>query len=158
MRITLRPVREPDDPFLFELYATTRASEMALVPWTDTQKQAFLQMQFTAQKNSYAKEYPDAQHAVICRDEEPVGRLYLARCQDCFRILDITVADRCRNKGIGSSVLKEILQEAIQAGKPTTIYVERVNPSMRLFERLGFSIASVRDFTVLLERRPSPLD
>jgi ribosomal protein S18 acetylase RimI-like enzyme len=158
MRITLRAVREPDDPFLFELYATTRASEMALVPWTNTQKQAFLQMQFTAQKNSYAKEYPDAQHAVICRDEEPVGRLYLARCQDCFRILDITVADRCRNKGIGSSVLKEILQEAIQAGKPTTIYVERVNPSMRLFERLGFSIASVRDFTVLLERRPSPLD
>jgi len=158
MRITLRPVREPDDPFLFELYATTRASEMALVPWTDAQKQAFLQMQFTGQKNSYAKEYPDAQHAVICRDEEPVGRLYLARSQDCFRILDITVADRCRNKGIGSSVLKEILQEAIQAGKPTTIYVERVNPSMRLFERLGFSIASVRDFTVLLERRPSPLD
>lgn len=158
MRITLRPVRESDDPLLFELYISTRAAEMALVPWTDIQKQAFLQMQFTAQKNSYAKEYPAAQHAVICRDEEPVGRLYLARCQDCFRILDITVADRWRNKGIGSSVLKEILQEAMQAGKPTTIYVERVNPSMRLFERLGFCIASVRDFTVLLERRPLPLN
>ena len=158
MRITLRPVRESDDPFLFELYAGTRASEMALVPWTDAQKQAFLQMQFTAQKNSYAKEYPEAQHAVICRDEEPVGRLYLARCQDCFHILDITIAEQCRSKGIGSLVLKGILQEAIQAGKTTTIYVENFNPSMRLFERMGFRIASVRDFTVLLERRPLPLN
>ena len=154
----MRPVRESDDPFLFELYASTRASEMALVPWTDAQKQAFLQMQFTAQKNSYAKEYPEAQHAVICRDEELVGRLYLARCQDCFHILDITIADQCRGKGIGSLVLREILQEAIQAEKPTTIYVENFNPSMRLFERMGFRIASVRDFTVLLERRPLPLN
>jgi len=158
MRISLRPVRESDDPFLFELYAGTRASEMAVVPWTDAQKRAFLQMQFAAQKNSYAKEYPDAQHALICSDEQPVGRLYLARCQDCFHILDITVADQYRNKGIGSSVLKEILQEAIEAAKTTTIYVERVNPSVRLFERLGFCIASVRDFTVLLERRPLPLN
>jgi ribosomal protein S18 acetylase RimI-like enzyme len=158
MRITLRPVRESDDPFLFELYAGTRASEMALVPWTDAQKQAFLQMQFTAQKNSYAKEYPEAKHAVICREEEPVGRLYLARCPDCFHILDITIAEQCRSKGIGSLVLKGILQEAIQAGKTTTIYVENFNPSMRLFERMGFRIASVRDFTVLLERRPLPLN
>jgi hypothetical protein len=68
MKISQRPVSAADDPFLFELYASTRAAQMALVPCTDSQKQACLEMQFREQKISYAKEYAEAQHAVICRD------------------------------------------------------------------------------------------
>jgi ribosomal protein S18 acetylase RimI-like enzyme len=157
MNITLQPVCQLDDPFLFKLYADTRGSEMALVPWTDAQKQAFLEMQFTAQRSSYAKEYPGAQHTVIFRDNEPVGRLYVDRSQERFHILDITVANTCRKQGIGSVVLRKIMQEAEHAGRPTTIYVENFNPSLRLFERLGFRVAAVKDFQVLLERPPAPL-
>ena len=157
MRITLEPVSESNDPFLFLLYADTRASEMALVPWTDAQKQAFLEMQFSAQRASYARQYPGAQHAVICRDDDPVGRLYLDRSQERFHILDITMAKTCRNQGIGSLVLAKIVQEAERAGKPTTIYVEKFNRALRLFERLGFRVAAVKDFQVLLERPPAPL-
>jgi RimJ/RimL family protein N-acetyltransferase len=155
MPITLRAVCESDDPFLFELYASTRASELALVPWTDTQKQAFLRMQFAAQKSSYAQQYPAAQHHIICLEETPVGRLYLDRNPDRLHILDITIAPQSRNKGIGSAVLGEILREAHDARKPTTIYVEDFNPSVRLFERLGFLRASVKDFQILLQRQPS---
>jgi ribosomal protein S18 acetylase RimI-like enzyme len=155
MKVTLRPVCDSDDPFLFALYASTRATEMTLVPWSEPQKQAFLQMQFSAQKSSYAKEYPSAQHSVICRDGDPAGRLYLDRSQQRFHILDITVAEPCRNQGIGSSVLREIIREAELAGKPTTIYVENFNPSIRLFERLGFRVAEAKEFTVLLERQPA---
>jgi ribosomal protein S18 acetylase RimI-like enzyme len=158
MNITLRPVCESDDPFLLALYASTRASEMALVPWTDAQKQDFLQMQFAAQKSSYAKEYPDARHALICHDSESVGRVYLHRSPERFHILDITVAESRRNQGIGSGILRKIVQEAGQAGKSTTIYVENFNPSLRLFERLGFRVAVVKDFQVLLECPPTPLN
>src|SRR5580692_5615519 len=158
MKITLRPVSESDDPFLFKLYASTRAAEMTLVPWTDSQKQAFLEMQFRAQKTSYAKEYAVAQQTVICRDGDPVGRLYLDRSEHRFHILDITIADSCRNQGIGSEVLSEILHEANRVDQPTTIYVENFNPSLRLFERLGFRVAAVKDFQVLLERPPAPLN
>jgi ribosomal protein S18 acetylase RimI-like enzyme len=157
MNITLRPVCESDDPFLLTLYTTTRASEMALVPWTDAQKQAFLQMQFAAQKKSYAKEYPDAQHALVCCDGDSVGRLYLHRSPERFHILDITISETFRSRGIGSAVLKDILREAMRAGKPTTIYVENFNSSLRLFERLGFHEAAVKDFQILLECPPNPL-
>jgi ribosomal protein S18 acetylase RimI-like enzyme len=157
MNITLQPVSRSDDPFLLELYGGTRASEMALVPWTDAQKQAFLEMQFTAQKVSYAKEYPEAQHALIRREDHPVGRLYLDRSSGRFHILDITVSSTCRNQGIGSIVLGKIVEEADRAGRPITIYVESFNPSLRLFERLGFRVAAVKDFQVLLERPPAPL-
>jgi len=158
MKITQRPVCEADEPFLFELYASTRSYEMGLVPWNDAQKLAFLQMQFAAQKSSYASEYPHAKHTVICREDEPVGRLYLDRGQDSYHILDITITERERSKGTGSAVLKEILREAHQAGKPTIIYVENFNPSTRLFERLGFRVASAKDFQLLLERLPSALE
>ncbi len=155
MNITLRSVCDSDDLFLFALYASTRAAEMALVPWSDSQKEAFLQMQFRAQKSSYAKEYPTAQHSIICRGSDPVGRLYLDRSEERFHILDITVSEACRNQGIGSAVLGRILQEAQQAKRPITIYVENFNPSVRLFERLGFGVAAAKDFTVLLQRPPA---
>lgn len=131
---------------------------MAMVPWSDSQKEAFIQMQFTAQKTFYAEQFPNARHEVICCENEPVGRLYLDRSGDCFHILDITIADQRRSKGVGSVVLREILQEANLAKKPTKIYTETFNPSVRLFERLGFRVASVKDFQLLLEREPASLD
>ena len=36
--ITLRPVVAEDEPLLLELYASTRAAEMAMVPWTREQQ------------------------------------------------------------------------------------------------------------------------
>ena len=49
MTITLRPAVESNRPLLFELYASTREEEMQRVPWTEAQKQAFLEMQFNGQ-------------------------------------------------------------------------------------------------------------
>jgi ribosomal protein S18 acetylase RimI-like enzyme len=152
--VTLRPVSDPDRPFLFELFASTREAEMQLVPWTGEQKQAFLEMQFAAQLQSYAATHPRAAHDVICMNGKNAGRLYLNRSAEGFHILDITVAPNLRNGGIGSEVLREILKEADQRAAPVSIYVETFNPSVRLFERLGFQSASVNGFQVLMRRPP----
>ena len=50
-KISLRPVQPADAPFLLEVYASTRTSEMALVPWTDEQRHAFISSQFAAQQD-----------------------------------------------------------------------------------------------------------
>jgi RimJ/RimL family protein N-acetyltransferase len=155
MKTLLRNVCESDEAFLFELYASTREMEMAQVPWTEDQKRAFLEMQFAAQKRSYAAMYPDAVHQIIVHDQQPVGRLYLARQAGSYHILDITIAADWRGSGIGSAVLKEILDEADGVGKPTNIYIENFNPSLRLFERLGFGTKSVDGYLILLERPPA---
>jgi ribosomal protein S18 acetylase RimI-like enzyme len=152
--ITLRPVSESDLPFLFEIYASTREAELALTPWTAEQKQLFLNMQFQGQINGYREMHPQAVHEIIAAAGRPVGRLYLSRLPDCHHILDITIAPESRNAGIGSLVLRTILEEADLSGKPVTIYVESFNPSLRLFQRLGFQIASQDSFQLLLERPP----
>src|ERR1700760_2227829 len=78
-QIKLRPVTEADDSLLLSIYAATRAQEMEQVPWSAEQKEAFVRMQYTAQRQHYAAEYPRAQHDIIYIDEIPVGRLYLNR-------------------------------------------------------------------------------
>ena len=149
--VTLRPVRPEDADFLLEVYASTRSAEMALVPWDAAQKEAFVRMQCTAQQQHYASRYPQANHDIILVDGRPVGRLYVARNEDKVHILDITILPQYRNAGIGTSILRSLMDEAAQAGKPLSIYVETFNPSLRLFERLGFTRIEQTDFNFLLQ-------
>jgi N-acetylglutamate synthase-like GNAT family acetyltransferase len=150
-RLTLRPVRESDDPFLLKLYGTTREPELAQVPWTAEQKQQFVRMQWEAQKRHYAAEHPRASHVVICLDGRVVGRLYLDRTAEQFHILDISMLPGDRNQGAGSVLLGQTMAEAKQAGKPVTIFVEAFNPSLRLFQRLGFTTIRQEGFHLLMQ-------
>ena len=152
---TFRPVRPDDDDFLFRLYATTRANEMAMVPWTDEQREAFVRMQFAGQQQHYQKTYWSATHEIILSNNQPVGRLYVARLEEEIRIIDITVMPVERNRGIGTFSLKGLMDEAEQARKVVRIYVENYNPSLSLFERLGFKTVQQQGFHLLLEWTPN---
>jgi ribosomal protein S18 acetylase RimI-like enzyme len=156
MSITLRDVLPEDESFLFEVYASTRAQEMAAVPWDDEQRKAFLTMQFVAQHSHYREKFPDATYSVILRDDLPIGRLYVLREQDEIQVLDITVLPEYRNSGAGTSLLRNLIQEAANLEKRVLIYVETFNPSLRLFERLGFKSIAEEGFNFMMEWRPAP--
>lgn len=156
MAITLRPALPEDESFLFEVYASTRAAEMALVPWDDDQRKSFLTMQFAAQHSHYRSQFPQASHSVILRDNSPVGRFYVLREESDIRILDITVLPEYRNGGIGTALLRNLLDEAADAKKRVLIYVETFNPSLRLMERLGFKSIAEEGINFLMEWRLAP--
>jgi len=151
----LRPAGPDDSDFLVEVYASTRADEMALVPWTDEQRSMFIRSQFAAQQEHYAQKYPAANHDIIVSDDRRVGRLYVARLDHEIRIVDITLLPAERNTGIGTYLIKQLLDEANHTGKITRIYVEEFNPSLRLFERLGFSPSEQHGIHLLLQCNPS---
>jgi RimJ/RimL family protein N-acetyltransferase len=153
--IILRPAGPEDYEFLVELYGSTRAEELALVPWTTEEQQAFVRSQFAAQQDHYAKKYPTASHDIIVSENRPVGRLYAARLDHEIRIVDLTLLPAERNAGIGTYLIKQLLDEASQSGKITRIYVEEFNPSLRLFERLGFSPSEQHGIHLLMQCNPS---
>ena len=138
-KVRLRPVTPEDEAFLYEVYKSTRAEEMALVPWDAAQREAFLKMQFSAQQTHYRTYYTGTSHDIILSDADMVGRLYVAREESEIRILDITILPEHRNKGLGTPLIIDLIAEASRASLPLTIHVESFNPSHRLFERLGFS-------------------
>jgi ribosomal protein S18 acetylase RimI-like enzyme len=146
--ITLRPVGDGDEEFLLSLYASTRAGELAMVPWNSEQKAAFVRAQFAAQRQHYAAEHPHADHDIICREEIPVGRVYVAGNTQQLHILDITVLPQYQRLGIGSTVLRRLCEEAAAGAdaKPVTIYVESFNPAQSLFRKLGFEAVSESGF------------
>ena len=113
--VRFRAIRETDLPFLSHLYASTRAEELAPVPWSDEQKQAFLSQQFDAQHQHYQKHFANAGFDLILLDETPIGRLYVDRQDDEIRIVDIALLPEHRGRGIGGHIMRDILDEAEDA-------------------------------------------
>jgi ribosomal protein S18 acetylase RimI-like enzyme len=136
--LTFRRITDADLPVLARIYASTRAEELAPVPWSDAEKAAFLDMQFRAQHAHYRQYYPEADWLMTMRGNENVGRLYLERLPSQHRIIDIAFLPEYRSRGFGEALLRDLLDEAAAAGKPVSIHVEKLNPAMRLYRRLGF--------------------
>jgi ribosomal protein S18 acetylase RimI-like enzyme len=151
----LRQVAPGDEEFLYHVYASTRAEELAVVPWDETQKEGFLRSQFEAQDRWYREHYTRASYEIVLIDGEPAGRLYLHRCNSEIRIVDIALVPEHRGEGVGTSLLRGLLTEADAAGKRVTVHVERLNPALRIYERLGFSIAEDKGVYLFLERLPA---
>jgi ribosomal protein S18 acetylase RimI-like enzyme len=152
--VTLRAVVAADSEFLIAVYASTRAEELAAVPWDDAQKEAFVRMQFVAQDRCWREQKPCAEFCVVLVDERPGGRLYLDRLADEIRIVDIALLPAYRGRGVGTSLLRDVLSEAQAADLPVTIHVERGNRARALYERLGFRPLSTTGVHHLLEARP----
>jgi len=136
--VSYRPMTDKDLPFLAGLYRSTREVELNRTPWTEAEKQSFMDMQFKAQHTHYLTHYPDALWLVIEREGAPTGRLYLERWSKEHRIIDIALMPRAQGQGIGQAILEDLIDEAASAGKSLSIHVEKENPAMRLYQRLGF--------------------
>jgi ribosomal protein S18 acetylase RimI-like enzyme len=152
--LSLRPITTADRELLYRIYAGTRTEELAGTGWDDGQKAAFLQMQFDAQHRYYMENYRDARFQVIEWERAPVGRLYLVRWSDEMRIIDIALLPEYRGRGLGTQLLRNIQADARQAGLPVTIHVERFNPALSLYERLGFRMIEDKGVYLLLKWTP----
>lgn len=136
--VGFRDIAESDLPFLCQLYGSTRAAELAPVPWTDAQKAQFIQMQFDAQHAHYQQYFPQAAFLLLSCDSTPIGRLYIDRREEDIRLIDIALLPEHRNQGLGSALLRQLIDEARQTGRALSIHVEKNNPAMALYQRLGF--------------------
>jgi ribosomal protein S18 acetylase RimI-like enzyme len=148
--LSLRPIEPGDEAFLYRVYASTRAAEMELVDWSESDKQAFLWQQFTAQHTYYQQHYPTASFQVVLRDHALVGRLYVNRGQTEIRIIDIALLPEYRGDGLGTQLLRGLLHEASRDGKPVTIHVELLNPALGWYQRLGFRPVEERGVYLLM--------
>ena len=136
------------------MYASTREDELRAVPWTSAQVEQFLRSQFELQHRDYHENYPDAEYDVLLVDGEPAGRLYIRRTADEVHVLDIALLPEFQRRGIGTALLRELVDEAATAGKVARVYVERTNPALALYARLGFEPVREHGIYLLMERPP----
>lgn len=148
----LRPVCEEDTEFLHRLYASTRAEEQELFGWNDAQWNGFIRMQFDLQQTYYRQNYHNASFDLVLLDKKPVGRLYVSRGKEEFRIIDISMLPEYRGRGIGGTLLQVLNREADQARVPVTLHVEKHNPALNLYQRIGFAVVEDRGFQWFMMR------
>jgi ribosomal protein S18 acetylase RimI-like enzyme len=152
--IGLRPATEGDYDFLVNLYGGTRQEELALTGWDADRREAFVRMQFAAQRGHYRAKRPEGREELILVDGEPAGRLYSDLGGDSYHLLDLCLLPEYRGRGIGGLVLTGIQAAAAARGRRVTIYVESFNRSLAFFERHGFNRSAESGVHCLMEWRP----
>ncbi len=152
--IRFRPIRPEDEAFLYKVYASTREEELAPLEWDAAQKEAFLRMQFLAQHRHYQTYYANDEFLVILQEEQPIGRIYIGRWENEIRLIDIALLPEFRGRGIGTGLLRDLLREGEETGKPVRIHVEKFNPALRLYQRLGFIKVEDQGVYDLMEWKP----
>jgi ribosomal protein S18 acetylase RimI-like enzyme len=139
--VSLRPVTADDEEFLFTVYAGSREQELNQVVWEEGQREQFVRWQFSMQRQEYQTRYPDARYEVILVDGEPAGRIWVGTDSEQIRLLDIAIVPEHQNRGVGTFLLRQLMDEATQEAKPLRhmVFVLNDNAS-RFYERIGFHV------------------
>jgi ribosomal protein S18 acetylase RimI-like enzyme len=155
LTLSLRPAETRDEGFLRRVYADSRREELDQVAWPEGARDEFLRQQFDAQNSHYRKHYPGAEFLVIEHAGQLAGRFYVRRTLGEIRIMDLALVPEARGLGIGTHLLRELISEGQATGAIVTIHVEKFNPALRLYERLGFRAADDRGAYWFLQWSPS---
>ena len=140
--ITFKDVEDRDQEFIEKVYRSTRERELYLTNWPEEQKRSFIIMQSMAQLADYKRNYKDSSHQVIYYKKKPAGRLYLWETAREIQIIDISLLEEFRGRGIGRKILTNIIDSSREKNKMVVLHVAFGNRAKRLYESLGFKIIS----------------
>src|SRR6266481_3101740 len=155
MPASLRPFNAEDQEFLFRLYASTRIREIEPFGWPAAQQEAFLRMQFGAQQRWYETMYARAEHHIVEIEGQAIGRMMVLRQANPVVLVDISLLAEYRGQGIGSKLVRALIEECRQSGAVLRLQVLKTNPALRLYQRLGFTRTGEDQMYVQMERTPS---
>lgn len=128
----LRPATAHDASFIYDLReAGLREHVAQLWGWDDGEQRA----RFGAMFNP-------ARYQVVVGAGQDVGAISVVwRPREAF-LADIEIAPEWRGKGLGTTLLTDLLASAHQLGLPVTSQVLTIIPARRLYERLGFRVVA----------------
>ncbi len=155
-RLTFRPAEADDEPFLRQVFDSTRESIIEFLDWDARRESAFLAMQYLAQSSHYRRAFAGSGYDVIELDRRPVGRIFVHRGPEEVRVVDVGLLPQHRGRGIGGAVLLAVMAEAAEAGRPVRLQTDPSNRALRLYERLGFVRVATTGIHVDLEWIPGP--
>jgi ribosomal protein S18 acetylase RimI-like enzyme len=135
--LSLRPAGPADGPLLRALFASGFHQELAYL--APEQRETFLELQWQAREHDYRGRYPDADDQVVVLGGVAVGRLLVARGERDLAIVDLALLPEFRGRGIGSELLRRLLDEATAARAVVQLHVAATNPAMHLYQRFGFT-------------------
>ncbi len=126
---TLLPVTVDDLSWLFELHkAALKVYIEPIWGWDEAWQRDYFYGTFNLE-DSY----------LIALTGKPIGRLTVTEESEHIFLAYIALLTAYQNRGIGSEVIRRVMEKARSKGKPLVLTVLRSNPVKALYERLGFT-------------------
>lgn len=82
---------------------------------------------------------------IVLLSGKPVGLLKAARDGNKWDLIQIQILPEKQGTGLGTGILRKLLDEAVRSQAAVTLSVLKSNPARRLYERLGFRIVGEND-------------
>lgn len=127
--LTFRAATEADVPFLLELRRQTMSEHLRL---------SGIEPSESERRERVLASFESAE--IILLSGTPVGLLKVVRSPESWDLVQIQILPEKQGRGFGSTILKKLLADAVQARVSVTLSVLKANPARQLYERLGFRI------------------
>lgn len=139
--ITTRTAVSEDKDFLKILkFVSMRQYVESVYGWDDAVQDKFFEDSF----------YPD-KIQIIRYNNQNVGMYELQeRNEYCF-LVRIEILPAFQSKGIGTTIIHQIVEYVSKTGKPLRLQVFKVNPAQKLYQRIGFIATGETDTHIAME-------
>ena len=124
MNITLRQAKPEDVDWLDEFYEGLMRPYVKLTHDWDEKR--------------FRKNYNTETISVIQLDGEDIGMLKTEKRKDHICLGDIQLKKAFQRRGIGTSLIRDVIEKAKADGLPLRLRVLKENPVVELYNRLGF--------------------
>jgi GNAT superfamily N-acetyltransferase len=106
------------------------------------------------QRGYHDKAWQQQKPDIITYDGKLIGTIATVESEDCTEVGQFFVLPDYQSKGIGTCLLKSILDRADQLGRNVTLKFLKNNPVKSLYVRNGFRIVDTNDILHFMERSP----
>jgi ribosomal protein S18 acetylase RimI-like enzyme len=113
-----------------------------------------LNLDMDVQVRSFQKQWESAQVQLITLDGKDVGWLQSMTADDSLFLAQLFVDAPVQRRGIGTEVMRRVIGEASRAGRAVELAVVKINPALRLYQRLGFQVTHEDDRKFYMRREP----
>jgi GNAT superfamily N-acetyltransferase len=107
-----------------------------------------------AQETSFQQQWDPAQVRIIALDGADIGWLQTSTQEDALFVAQMFVERPFQRKGIGTEVMKRLIDEAARFHWGVRLAVVKSNPARRLYERLGFQVTHEDSRKFYMKREP----
>jgi GNAT superfamily N-acetyltransferase len=143
MQIALRPAVTQDFEYCERLYFSGMSKIIEE-----------LNLNMTAQARTFREQWALMQVRIITANGSDVGWLQTTVRDDGLFIAQLFVDAPFQRQGIGTEVMNRLIGEAARLHQAVCLAVVKINPAVRLYERLGFLTTHQDDRKFYMKRSP----
>jgi ribosomal protein S18 acetylase RimI-like enzyme len=140
--ITIRPALSADYSFALSLYVQTiKPLAIAWMAWVDHEQEA-----------QFASLWRPDDTWIITLNGQEIGWVEFRQTGDETFLKQLYVAPLHQRRGIGSQVMRLLLEEQRETAKSMALFVLKNNPTYRFYERHGFKVVRETHTTLVMRR------